>query len=127
VGLFQFGYAARKATGYGHVTLNLMRDPITKKKLPYINIDTWPIEQQYLAMDSLLTINEDHLKCEIDVYEGKTISGIKITKSGILSAAHLAGPQGVKNFFNSHGTENPTDMNNTSVKTYLKLFSQYNI
>jgi len=46
-----------------------------------------------------LSRNKWELKEEIEKFSGKIISGVKITESGILAAAHLGGPGSVKRFW----------------------------
>ena len=65
------------------------------------------------------------LRNDISRFEGKTISGIKITESGILAAAHLAGPGSVKKFLRSYGNNTFSDAFGSSIKSYMKKFSGY--
>jgi len=65
------------------------------------------------------------LRKDITRFEGKTVSGIKITESGILAAAHLAGPGSVKKFLRSYGNDTFSDAFGTSIKSYMKKFSGY--
>ncbi len=62
-----------------------------------------------------------------DKYLGKEINGIKITQSGLLAAAHLKGPGSVQSYLKSNGKFVPKDALGTSVETYLKKFSGYNV
>ena len=61
----------------------------------------------------------------IKLYEGETVHGILITESGILAAAHLAGPGRVRKFFR-RGSEFK-DGFGTSMTSYLKEFSGYDL
>ncbi len=65
------------------------------------------------------------LRKDIKRFEGQLISGVKITESGILAAAHLAGPGSVKKFLRSYGGNNFSDAYGSSVKHYMKKFSGY--
>lgn len=65
------------------------------------------------------------LRKDIKRFEGVTINGIKVTESGILAAAHLAGPGSVKKFLRSYGTNNFSDAYGTTVKYYMKRFAGY--
>lgn len=65
------------------------------------------------------------LRKDIKRFEGKQISGIKVTESGILAAAHLAGPGSVKKFLRSYGNNNSSDAYGSTVKHYMKKFSGY--
>jgi len=65
------------------------------------------------------------LRKDIKRFVGKTIAGVEITESGILAAAHLAGPGSVKKFLRSYGSDNFSDAFGTSITTYMKRFSGY--
>lgn len=65
------------------------------------------------------------LRKDIARFEGKKVSGVIITESGILAAAHLAGPGTVKKFLRSYGNDTFSDAFGTSVRSYLKKFSGY--
>ncbi|MEM6517496.1 MAG: peptidoglycan-binding protein LysM, partial [Bacteroidota bacterium] len=65
------------------------------------------------------------LRKDIEKYTGKTIAGIKVTESGILAAAHLAGPGTIQKFLRSGGNYNYSDAYGSSVKYYLKKFAGY--
>jgi len=65
------------------------------------------------------------LRQDIERYVGKTISGVNITESGILAAAHLAGPGNVKKFLRSGGATNFADGFGSTVKYYMKRFEGY--
>lgn len=65
------------------------------------------------------------LRRDIKNFVGKRINGIVITESGILAAAHLAGPGSVKNYLRSYGLDNFADGYGTTVNYYMKIFSGY--
>ena len=65
------------------------------------------------------------LRKDIKRFEGKLIGGVKVTESGILAAAHLAGPGSVKKFLRSSGGNNFADAYGSTVKYYMKKFSGY--
>lgn len=65
------------------------------------------------------------LRRDIKRYEGRYINGIKVTESGILAAAHLAGAGNVKLFLRSAGTIGFHDAFGTTIGYYLKKFSGY--
>ncbi len=56
---------------------------------------------------------------------GRRINGTKITESGILAAAHLAGAGSVKKYLRSNGTKGFTDAYGTNIESYLKKFAGY--
>lgn len=65
------------------------------------------------------------LRKDINRFVGKRINGIKITESGILAAAHLAGPGSVKKYLRSYGRNRFADAYGTSISYYMKRFSGY--
>tara|TARA_R110001632_G_scaffold45515_4_gene115708 strand:- start:3332 stop:3949 length:618 start_codon:yes stop_codon:yes gene_type:complete len=67
------------------------------------------------------------LRKDIKRFQGRWIGGVKITESGILAAAHLAGPGGVKKFLRSGGDIGFNDAFGTSIRSYMKRFSGYDV
>ena len=65
------------------------------------------------------------LRRDIKTFVGKRINGILVTESGILAAAHLAGPGSVKKYLRSYGLDNFTDGYGTTLCYYMKKFSGY--
>ena len=76
-------------------------------------------------MYALLQHNKKILRRQIEKYHGTTVNGIYITESGILAAAHLAGPGNVKKFFRK-GYEFH-DGNGTKMTSYMVMFSDYKL
>ncbi|MDT0675904.1 peptidoglycan-binding protein LysM [Autumnicola musiva] len=62
---------------------------------------------------------------DIKRFVGKTINGVEVTESGILAAAHLAGPGSVKKYLRSWGAQAFSDAFGTSIKNYMQKFSGY--
>jgi len=81
--------------------------------------------QQEAAFSAYTALNKWVLRNDIKRYAGKTVGGVKVTESGILAAAHLAGAGNVKKFLRSSGTNGFKDANGTSIRYYLKRFSGY--
>jgi len=65
------------------------------------------------------------LRRDIKRFVGKHIDGVLVTESGILAAAHLAGPGSVKKYLRSYGAIGFADAYGTTVRTYMKKFSGY--
>ncbi len=84
--------------------------------------DTRQQEAAFLAYTSL---NKWVLRKDINRYAGKTVGGVKVTESGILAAAHLAGAGNVQKFLRSAGANGFEDANGTSIRYYLRMFSGY--
>ena len=110
LGKYQFGRRTLNALGYEDVT--------NREFLANASI-------QEEAMYALLIHNKKILRRQIEKYHGKTVNGIFVTESGILAAAHLAGPGNVKKFFRK-GYEFK-DGNGTKMTSYMVLFSGYKL
>ena len=65
------------------------------------------------------------LRRDIKRFVGKEIDGIEVTESGILAAAHLAGPGNVKRYLRSLGAEDFTDAYGTGISYYMRKFSGF--
>ena len=65
------------------------------------------------------------LRRDIKSFVGEKIDGIRITESGILAAAHLAGPGNVKRYLRSYGALGFTDAYGTDILSYIRKFSGY--
>lgn len=114
----QYGYLGKYQ--FGRKTLNNLgyEDISNREFLSSPNI-------QEAAMRDLLKHNKKILKKYIQNYDGKVINGVFITESGILAAAHLAGPGNVKKFFKK-GYEFK-DGNGTTMTSYMKKFANYKL
>ncbi|KAF2519475.1 peptidoglycan-binding protein LysM [Flavobacterium salilacus subsp. salilacus] len=108
MGKYQFGKVTLRAIGITD-TQEFLNNP----------------QLQERAFKALLAKNKWELRKEIPKYEGKVINGIKITESGLLAAAHLAGAGSVKKFLKSNGTRGFKDGFGTSLKSYIKKFGGY--
>lgn len=60
-------------------------------------------------------------------YLGLIINGILITASGLLAGAHLKGAGSVYEYLKSRGKKNSSDAFGTSVESYIKQFSGYDV
>lgn len=109
MGKYQFGRRTLKNLGYNVSRKEFLNSPVLQEK----------------AMLDLLSHNKKILQKYIDYWEGKKVYGKVITESGILAAAHLAGPGNVKKFFRKG--ENFADGNGTKLTRYLTHFSGYKL
>lgn len=108
MGKYQFGRSALRSLGITN-TKDFLNNPRLQER----------------AFKALLSKNKWELREEIRVFDGKVIKGIKITESGLLAAAHLAGAQSVKNFLRSNGRKGFRDGFGTSLKSYIRKFGGY--
>lgn len=109
MGKYQFGRRTLKSLGYNVTKKEFLNSPILQER----------------AMLDLLNHNKKILQKYINYWDGKKINGTIITESGILAAAHLAGPGNVKRFL-KEGKEFK-DGNGTKLTRYLTQFSGYEI
>lgn len=82
-------------------------------------------EIQEIAMNKLLRANKYTLRKYITKYSETTVRGIKISESGILAAAHIAGAGNVKKFFDKG--QDFKDGYGTKLTDYLKKFYGYKL
>ena len=99
----------------------------TLRMIGFKNTDNflYDTRQQEAAFLAYTSLNKWVLRNDIKRYAGKTIGGVKITESGILAAAHLAGAGNVKKFLRSAGENRFEDANGASIRYYLRKFSGY--
>lgn len=83
------------------------------------------------ALVLFLKDNKKSLSGVIKEFSNTTYKGDQITKSGILAAAHFAGPIGVLAYFypgDSRWSKGKTkDANGATVQLYLQKFANYNL
>lgn len=108
LGKYQFGASTLKMIGI-HNPANFLKNPRLQEK----------------AFIANTARNKWILRRDIKNFVGKRINGIIITESGILAAAHLAGPGSVKKYLRSYGLDNFADGYGTTVHYYMKRFSGY--
>jgi hypothetical protein len=108
MGKYQFGKSTLKMIGIYNTSSFLT--------------DTRLQEEAFTANTSR---NKWILRRDIKRFTGKYIGGVKVTESGILAAAHLAGAGNVKKYLRSGGANNFEDAFGTSIRYYLKKFSGY--
>ena len=67
------------------------------------------------------------LRKDIKWFVGSNINNTIITESGIIAAAHLAGPGNVKKYLRSGGKYNTKDAFGTSISKYMEHFEGYDL
>ena len=82
---------------------------------------------QEKAFEANASRNKWILRKDIKRSVGKKINGVVITESGILAAAHLAGPGSVKKYLRSGGTQGFSDAYGSTVRYYMKRFAGYDV
>ena len=79
------------------------------------------------AFQALIARNKWELRKEISKYSGRIINGVEITESGLVAAAHLGGAGSVKKYLRSNGRNGFKDGFGTSLSSYIRKFSGYDI
>ncbi|MBP2833927.1 peptidoglycan-binding protein LysM [Aquimarina sp. U1-2] len=114
----QFGYMGKYQFGRGTLALigvkNMSREDFLKDSA-----------LQEKAFYAYLSRNKWVLRRDIKWFVGRTMNGVKVTESGILAAAHLAGPNAVKRYLRSGGVEGFADAFGTTIRYYMKRFGGY--
>jgi hypothetical protein len=108
LGKYQFGTETLKIIGI-HNPAQFLKNPVLQEK----------------AFIANAARNKWILRRDIKNFVGKRINGVLVTESGILAAAHLAGPGSVKEYLRSYGLDNFADGYGTTVEYYMKRFSGY--
>lgn len=112
----QFGYLGKYQFGKGTLDLIGIKDLQLFLNSP---------ELQEKAFYANLSRNKWILRRDIERSVGKRINGVEVTESGILAAAHLAGPGSVKKYLRSGGVEGFADAFGTTIRYYMKRFNGY--
>ncbi len=108
LGKYQFGIGTLQLIGVENAT-HFLNNPVLQEE----------------AFKTNIARNKWILRKDISKYQGKKIRGIKITESGMLAAAHLAGPGNVQKYLYSWGKYDVKDAYGTNIKAYMKKFSGY--
>lgn len=112
----EFGYMGKYQFGRGTLKLIGIRDANLFLNSP---------ELQEAAFYANAARNKWILRRDIERFTNKVVNGIEITESGILAAAHLAGPGNVKKFLRSNGANSFNDGFGTSIRHYFSKFGGY--
>ena len=89
----------------------------------FLNNSEWQDE----AFMALIARNKWELRKEIEKYSGRVINGVEITESGLIAAAHLGGATSVKKYLRTNGRNGFRDGFGTSLSSYIRKFSNYDI
>ncbi|WP_378187198.1 peptidoglycan-binding protein LysM [Aquimarina sp. W85] len=112
----QFGYLGKYQFGKGTLALIGIYDTKAFLNSP---------ELQEKAFYANASRNKWVLRRDINWFVGRTMNGVEITESGILAAAHLAGPGAVKEYLRSGGVSGFEDAFGTTIRYYMKRFMGY--
>ena len=129
LGKYQFGEAALADVGY------YIDDPTPAndwKKAYWTGLDGVDSKSDFLAnhdaqdaaIRAYMAIQWGYL-APVQMYEGQTLNGTKLTISGMLGGAHLVGFNGLTTFITSGGETVPDDPFGTLVTEYIDLLANY--
>ena len=62
---------------------------------------------------------------DLEIYDGQTLNGVRMTKTGLIAASHLGGTGAVRDFIESGGFDVPGDAFGTTIVDYMELFEGY--
>lgn len=110
LGKYQFGMGTLQLIGV-HNGTHFLNDPALQEQVFQVNIAR----------------NKWIMRKDINRFVGKRIGGLKITESGMLAAAHLAGPGNVMKYLRSYGSRNVADAYGTDISDYMNKFSGYDV
>ena len=116
VGKYQFGYYAFKEIGKNQIKYDQFKR----------NPNSYPEAEQDADMIRLMKRNQHYLRNH-KKHIGRTISGVDVTESGIIAAAHLVGNKAVRDFLDSNGKTDKRDGNGVRCSDYMKEFQGYNL
>lgn len=108
LGKFQFGSSTLKTLGVYNLIF-FLNSPALQEKAFLANTKR----------------NKWKLILEINSFVGSEINGVVITESGILAAAHLAGPGNVKRYLRSFGFKDFSDGYGTEISYYMRKFAGF--
>lgn len=112
LGKYQFHPATIKILGYRVTKTQFLSNP----------------ELQDSVMVAYLRLNNKDLNSLITKYDNTVVKGIKVTRAGILAAAHLAGSDNVRSYLiDPNDNIGTVDANGTTIREYMKTFSKYHI
>ncbi|MEM9141401.1 MAG: hypothetical protein AAGA86_00345 [Bacteroidota bacterium] len=110
LGKYQFGIGTLQLMGVYNAT-RFLADPVLQEKVFYTN----------------LSRNKWILRRDLRRFVGTRMGGVVITESGVLAAAHLAGPGNVKKFLRSYGQVDSSDEYGSTIGEYMRKFSGYDV
>jgi len=84
-------------------------------------------ELQDSVMHTYMVANYRDLEPLIARYDGKVVHGVRITRAGILAAAHFAGSGGARSYLTSPTQGSMADGNGTTVSQYISQFSKFQL
>ena len=109
MGKYQFGRSTLEGLGYYISKEDFLNSPAIQEK----------------AILDLLRHNRRVLKRYIVKYNDSIVNGVYITESGVLAAAHIAGPGNVKKFFKQG--KDFKDGYGTTMTSYMNYFAGYEL
>lgn len=131
LGAYQFGEAALIDLGYAPRDGNVYDNVFSAGFLGKNGIDSRqeflnsPFEQDAAASAWFALLWSRIRYNDLEFYDGQTLNGVLLTKSGMIAASHLVGTGGLLTFIRSGGTSYQKDAYGTGIVDYLTLFANY--
>lgn len=100
--------------------------PLTASDIKVNKGDSDAVKQQKIKLQKdiekwhFADINSFIDSNDLTRFEGQTIGGVEMTRSGMIAMAHLGGSGGMKRFLESGGKYDPEDSNGTSLSDYAR-------
>ena len=117
------GTSSRHIQSLSEQVLEKLKDNGIKNSKNFIN-DAKLQERVFLIN---VQRNKWILRRDIKWFVGTIINETKISESGIIAAAHLAGPGNVKKYLRSGGKDDKKDAFGTSISKYIKYFQNFDL
>jgi len=68
-----------------------------------------------------------YIKNIAEKHVGQTYNGVKMTRSGMLAAAHLVGNGALRSYLQNEGKIVPQDKNGVTAENYIKKFNDFDV
>lgn len=133
LGRFQFGEEALQAIGfYGGDSTSVLdfTGAWTPAAAAYGVVDKASFLAAPAAQDAALQawferVNDDLRALDLDRFQGQTLNGVVVTKSGLIAGASLVGVWALRDYLQSDGQKVTGDYNGTTVADYIRVFADY--
>jgi integrating conjugative element protein (TIGR03758 family) len=128
-GLFQMGGAALNDAGYYKGADNKWTSTWTGKDgISSLKDFLASPQAQVNAITAYHQKIDQFIKSKgLDAYEGKTLNGVTLTKSGMIAGAHLVGMGNLETWIKSGGAIVPKDGNKIAITAYVQQFGGYQV
>lgn len=124
MGLYQMGQRALRDVGYMYMASNNRWTGKNGIRCQQDFLGSRSVQDSAIREYHQLVWN-NYLSEDVKNAVGSTVKNIRVTKSGIVAAAHLVGQEGIKDFIRSNGRNDKRDEIGTTCSEYLRQFGGY--